>query len=108
MDLQTWITLAGFLFVLLSSIIGMAITWAKQSSNIDAVKVDASAKIEAAREAAKNEVRLVKLELDNHKQSHTELVQRVEKHEGKIDEKLESISGKVDDLKTLIIEKLGK
>ena len=97
MGIDTWITLGGFAFVLLSSVIGMAVTWTKQSANIEAVKI-----------SAQNDVLLVKQDLENHKLNHNKLEERVTQHEDKIDQKLETLSGKMDDLKTLIIENLKK
>ena len=97
MQIDTWIAIGGFGFMILTTLIGLTVTWTKQSSNIDAVK-----------QHADSQFQLVKQDLENHKTNHSKLEERVTLHEGKIDEKLESLSGKMDDLKTLIIENLKK
>jgi len=97
MGIDTIITLSAFLFTVVLTIIGMTITWTKQISNIDSVKSHSD-----------NQIQLVKQDLENHKQNHNKLEDRVTINENKIDEKLESLSGKMDDLKTLIIENLKK
>lgn len=53
-----------------------------------------------------NKIELVENDLKNHKENHAKLEARVSQHEEKIDEKLNSLSEKMDDLKTLIIEKM--
>lgn len=55
----------------------------------------------------KAECQLNKQDLDNHKLNHKALEERVEKHENKIDERLETITTKIEDLRTLIIEKFN-
>lgn len=55
----------------------------------------------------KGENQLTKQDLYNHKLNHKALEERVEKHENKIDEKLQGITDKIEDLRTLIIEKFN-
>lgn len=85
MDIQTWL-IANSLGLMLAVISG--IVWINQQ-NAD----------------RKGENLLTKQDLDNHKMNHKALEERVEKHENKIDEKLQSITDKIEDLRTLIIEK---
>ncbi len=56
----------------------------------------------------KNEVNIVRNDLNNHKDNHSKLEERVTAHENKIDDKLNVLSEKMDALKTLIIENLKK
>jgi SMC interacting uncharacterized protein involved in chromosome segregation len=97
MQIDTWIAIGGFIFMLLTTIIGIAVTWTKQSANIDSIKSHADSQIQ-----------LIKQDLENHKANHSKLEERVTSHEGKIDDKLESLSDKMDDLKNLIIGNLNK
>lgn len=53
----------------------------------------------------KNEVNIVRNDLSNHKDNHAKLELRVTEHENKIDDKLETLSDKMDALKDLIIER---
>lgn len=85
MDIQLWVIANSF--GLMMAIIG-GIVWVNQQ-NAD----------------RKGENQLTKQDLNNHKLNHKSLEERVEKHENKIDEKLENITGKIEDLRTLIIEK---
>ena len=55
----------------------------------------------------KSEFQLTRQDLENHKLNHKALEERVEKHENKIDEKLQGITDKIEDLRTLIIEKFN-
>ena len=49
--------------------------------------------------ATKNDILLVRNDLNNHKENHAKLEQRVSDHEKKIDEKLEKILSAIGDIK---------
>lgn len=73
----------------------------------------------AAFYATKNDVQLVRNDLNNHKESHKKLEERVTQHEDKLDDKLDELNRKIEDkhnilntkldgLKDLIIERISK
>ncbi len=85
MDIQLWLVANSFGIIM--GVIG-GIIWVNQQ-NAD----------------RKGENQLTKQDLNNHKLNHRALEERMEKHENKIDEKLNSLSEKMDSLKDLIIER---
>lgn len=87
MDLQTWV-ITNSLTLMIAIVSG--IIWVNQQ-NAD----------------RKSECELNKQDLANHKLNHKALEDRVERHENKIDEKLQGITDKIEDLRTLIIEKFN-
>ena len=99
MDIQTWL-FANSVVIALTIISG--IIWVNTQNS-----------------ERKGETNLVKQDLDNHKQSHKKLEDRVTLHESKLDDKLDELNTKIEDkhnilnakldgLKDLIIERISK
>lgn len=85
MGVDTWIGICANIMAILIAAIG-GIVWVNTQIS-----------------ERKNETNLVRQDLENHKKHHVDLKERLEKHEGKMDEKLNTMNEKLDDLKDLII-----
>lgn len=58
--------------------------------------------------ASQNDIKLVRNDLDNHRENHKKLEERVTSHEDKIDKKLAGLDSKIDEKHNILNDKLDE